>query len=86
MKFIVHFRYKADADWQEIVRLIPAEQNAVAQLNEQGLLEHVYISKDVQQGWLVFNSDDEHQVRAATESLPLYPFWTTDLVNINSPF
>lgn len=86
MGCIVHFRFKVDADRQEIGRLIPAEQNAVAQLKERELLEHVYISKDVQQGWLVFNSDDEQQVRTATEGLPLYPFWTIELTMVNAPF
>lgn len=74
MKYIVHFRYKPDADRQEIIRLIPAEQQRVAQLNADQLLEHLFISKDVQQGWLVFNCDDEQQVQQAVASLPLYIF------------
>ncbi len=85
MKHIVHFTYKAEADRQQIAKLIPAEQAKVAQLHKEGLLEAVYVSKDVKQGWLVFTSEDENSVTGALESLPLYPFWSTEIVAVNTP-
>jgi muconolactone delta-isomerase len=85
MKHIVHFTYTPEADRQEIVKLIPAEQAKVAQLHKEGILEAVYVSKDVKQGWLVFASEDANSVIKALESLPLYPFWSTELVLVNTP-
>ena len=84
MKHIVHFTYRPEADRQEIAKLIPAEQAKVAQLHKEGILEAVYISNDVKQGWLVFASEDANSVSNALESLPLYSFWSTELVLVNT--
>jgi muconolactone delta-isomerase len=85
MKHIVHFTYKADSNRQEIAKMIPAELARVAQLQKDGILEAVYVSHDVQQGWLIFSSEDKDRVIQAMQSLPLYPFWFTEVVSVNTP-
>jgi muconolactone delta-isomerase len=85
MKYLVHFTYEADVSREEIARLIPAEQARVAQLHQTGILEAVYVSKDVRQGWIILVSEDEQQATESLQSLPLYPFWTTELIPVNAP-
>jgi hypothetical protein len=43
------------------------------------------VSKDVRQGWIVLISEDEQQATEALQFLPLYPFWTTELIPANAP-
>lgn len=84
MKYIVLFRYKAGVTQQAISPFISAEKVVMSTLVQQGLLEQVYLSTDLQQGWLVFTSDDEQEVKTVLEGFPLYPFWITELVAINA--
>ena len=66
----------------DILREMPAEQARVRELQQQGLLETLYVP-DGNTGptdvWVVFNGDSRDLVDHVIESLPLYPYMQVEL-------
>ena len=69
----------------EIARALPAEQVRVRELQQQGVLETLYIpdgSGPPTQLWVVFNGTSTETVREAMQTLPLYPYMTVQLTSL----
>jgi muconolactone delta-isomerase len=71
----------------EVERLIPAESARVRELQQQGVLEALYVpdgSGAPAALWVVFNSDSRDAVQRVIEDLPLYPYMQVDLIPLRS--
>jgi muconolactone delta-isomerase len=71
----------------EVERLIPAESERVRELQQQGLLETLYLpdgSGPPAALWAVFNGDSRDAVQRIIEKLPLYPYMQVDLTPLRS--
>jgi muconolactone delta-isomerase len=66
----------------EIERRVPAEQVRVRELQQEGVLESLYIPESTgapSNVWVVFNGQSRAAVQQALESLPLYPYMRVEL-------
>ena len=66
----------------EVEQLLPAEQVRVRELQQQGVLDALYVpdGSGAPAGlWVVFNGDSRDTVQRVIESLPLYPYMQLDL-------
>jgi muconolactone delta-isomerase len=71
----------------EVERLIPAESARVRELQQQGVLEALYVpdgSGAPAALWVVFNSDSRDAVQRVIEDLPMYPYMQVDLIPLRS--
>lgn len=69
---------------QELVALVPAERQRVAELAAQGLVTAGYMRSDTRGAYLIMQAASEAEVRAALESLPMYPFMKCEIVPCQS--
>jgi muconolactone delta-isomerase len=70
------------ADRAEIERRVPEEQTRVRELQQQGLLQALYIPAGAgapPNVWVIFEHDSQAAVQQALESLPLYPYMRVEL-------
>jgi muconolactone delta-isomerase len=74
MRFMASFVFRADATFDKIRPLVPAEQARVAELTREGVVAALYLSADMRSGWIVFHTDSAEAAHAAMESLPLHVF------------
>ena len=61
----------------EVERLIPAESRRVRELQQQGVLDALYVpdgSGPPTSLWVVLSGDSREAIQRVIESLPLYPF------------
>ena len=61
----------------EIAQLIPAETERVRELQQQGLLDALYVPDGAgppDRVWVVFSGESQDAVRRIVENLPLYPY------------
>jgi muconolactone delta-isomerase len=66
----------------EIERTLPAEQAAVRRLQQQGVLDALYLPDGASAPaglWAVLNGESQAVVRHLLESLPLYPYMQIEL-------
>ena len=71
----------------EVERLIPAESERVRELQQQGILDALYVpdgSGPPAALWVVFNGDSRDAVQRVIEDLPLYPHMQVDLTPLRS--
>ena len=71
----------------EVEQLIPAESERVRELQQQGVLDALYIpdgSGAPATLWVVFNGDTRDAVQRVIENLPLYPYMQVDLTPLRS--
>jgi muconolactone delta-isomerase len=71
----------------EIVRAVPAEQVRVRELQQQGVLESLYVAEAAGapgKVWVVFNGASPAAVQQALESLPLYPYMHVELTPLRA--
>ena len=71
----------------EVERLIPAESEQVRLLQQQGVLDALYVpdgSGPPATLWVVFNGDSRDAVQRAIENLPLFPYMQVDLTPLRS--
>jgi muconolactone delta-isomerase len=71
----------------EVERLIPAESERVRELQQQGVLDALYVaagSGAPATVWVVFNGDSRDAVQRVIEDLPLYPYMQVDLIPLRS--
>ena len=71
----------------EVEQLIPAESERVRELQQQGVLDALYVpdgSGPPPALWVVFNGNSREAVQRIIESLPLYPFMRLDLTPLRS--
>lgn len=67
--FIVHLDLAPfDADFWE---LLPAHRKIVNDLLVEGIIEMYAINEDRSQGWIVFQVENENQVRAMLDNFPI---------------
>jgi len=81
MQFMASISFDPDHR-AEIMQGLPAEQARVRQLQEQGVLETLYIpdGNGAPKGvWVVFEADSRETVERAIESLPLFPYMQAEL-------
>jgi muconolactone delta-isomerase len=65
------------ADQAEIERRVPEEQTRVRELQQQGVLNALYIPDGAGAPanlWVIFEGDSQAGVQQVLESLPLYPY------------
>ena len=70
------------AQHAEIERRLPEEQTRVRELQQQGILEALYIpSGDGAPSnlWVIFKADSQAAVQQVLEGLPLYPYMRVEL-------
>lgn len=77
-------RYLVSIDFvqgQEEARaaLLPAEQERVKALMEEGIVEAGYLSADRSRSWMVLRSESQDDVRRTMASLPFHPFMELEL-------
>ena len=71
----------------EVEQLLPAEQARVRELQQQGVLDALYVpdGSGAPAGlWVVFNGDSRDAVQHVVEDLPLYPYMQVDLTPLRS--
>lgn len=71
----------------EVEQLLPAEQARVRELQQQGVLDALYVpdGSGAPAGlWVVFNGDSRDAVQRVIEDLPLYPYMQVDLTPLRS--
>jgi len=71
----------------EVEQLLPAEQARVRELQQQGILDALYVpdGSGAPAGlWVVFNGDSRDAVQRVIENLPLYPYMQVDLTPLRS--
>jgi muconolactone delta-isomerase len=69
---------------QELVSLVPAERQRVAELAAQGLVKAGYMRSDTRGAYLIMQAGSEAEVRAALESLPMYRFMRCEIIAVQS--
>ena len=81
MQFMASISFDPDHR-AEVVQGLPAEQARVRQLQEQGVLETLYVpdGNSAPKGvWVVFRADSRETAERAIASLPLYPYMQVEL-------
>ena len=71
----------------EVEQLLPVEQTRVRELQQQGVLDALYVpdGSGAPAGlWVVFNGDSRDAVQRVIEDLPLYPYMQVDLTPLRS--
>jgi muconolactone delta-isomerase len=66
----------------EIERVLPAEQVRVRELQQQGVLDALYVPDGIGAPaalWVVFNGQSREAVERVLQSLPLYPYMQVEL-------
>jgi muconolactone delta-isomerase len=66
----------------EVERGLPAEQARVRELQQQGVLDALYVPAAdgaPDSVWVVLNGDSRQAVQDTLESLPLYPYMQAEL-------
>ncbi|MDQ2885668.1 MAG: muconolactone Delta-isomerase family protein [Chloroflexota bacterium] len=58
----------------EMMALIPQEQAHIKKLNEQGIVEAIYISADRAQVWIAMQGESTTTIEQELKSFPLYPY------------
>jgi muconolactone delta-isomerase len=67
----------------EIERVLPAEQARVGELQQQRVLNALYIPDGAgppDNLWAVFNGESQAAIQQVLESLPLYPYMQVELI------
>ena len=67
----------------EVERTLPAEQARVRELQQQGVLDALYVpdGSGAPDGlWAIFNAESRDAVQRVIESLPLYPYMQLELI------
>lgn len=73
--FMVHATFQQE-DRENILALIPQEQEHIKLLTEQGVVKALYIASDSSGVWLVLQGESQVSVQQHLESLPMYPYMT----------
>jgi muconolactone delta-isomerase len=71
----------------EVERALPAEQARVRELQQQGVLDALYVpdGSGAPDGlWAIFNGESRDAVRRVIESLPLYPYMQLELTPLRN--
>ncbi len=71
----------------EVERTLPAEQARVRELQQQGVLDALYVpdGSGAPDGlWAIFNGESREAVQRVIESLPLYPYMQLELTPLRS--
>ena len=71
----------------EIERGMPAEQARVRELQQEGVLDTLYVPESAGAPggvWVVFNGDSRESVERVVASLPLYPHMRVELTQLRS--
>jgi muconolactone delta-isomerase len=71
----------------EVEQALPAEQVRVRELQQQGVLDALYLPEGSGAPatlWVVFNGDSRDAVQRVIENLPLYPYMQVDLTPLRS--
>ena len=71
----------------DIERTLPAEQVRVRELQQQGVLDALYVpdGSGAPDGlWVVFNCESPDAVQRVIESLPLYPYMQMELTPLRN--
>jgi hypothetical protein len=78
MKYLVSITF---VQGQEAARaaLLPAEQQHVRNLLEQGVVEAGYLSTDRRRSWMVLRGESEVEARQVMSALPFSPFMELEL-------
>jgi muconolactone delta-isomerase len=86
MQFMASISFDA-ARHVEVEQLLAAEQARVRELQQQGILDTVYVpdGSGAPAGlWVVFNGDSRDAVQRVIENLPLYPYMQVELTPLRS--
>jgi muconolactone delta-isomerase len=71
----------------EVEQALPAEQARVRELQQQGVLDTLYVpdGSGAPAGlWVVFNGESRDAVEHIIQSLPLYPYMQLELTPLRS--
>jgi muconolactone delta-isomerase len=71
----------------EVEQLLPAEQARVRELQQEGVLDALYVpdGSGAPVGlWVVFNGDSQDAIQSVIQTLPLYPYMQLDLTPLRS--
>ena len=71
----------------EIEQLLPSEQARVRELQQQGVVDALYVpdgSGAPTSVWVILNGDSRDAVENTIETLPLYPYMHVDLTPLRS--
>ena len=71
----------------EVERTLPAEQARVRELQQQGVLDALYVPDGAGAPaglWVVFNGESRDAVEHIIQSLPLYPYMQLELTPLRN--
>ncbi len=71
----------------DVERTLPAEQARVRELQQQGVLDALYVpdGAGAPDGlWAIFNGESRDAVQRVIESLPLYPYMQLELTPLRN--
>ena len=73
MRFMLTCTWKQQPN-EEIMALMPAEQDRERELVEQGISESAHMAADRSTFWTVWNRASQDEVHETLQTLPLYRF------------
>jgi muconolactone delta-isomerase len=71
----------------EIERVLPAEQARVGELQQQGVLNALYVPDGARPPanlWVVLTGESRTEIQQVLEDLPLYPYMRVELTPLRS--
>lgn len=80
MRYMVCFEMTGPRD--EIVALVPAERARVAELQDAGILEGLYLAGEGGRGWIVMAGDSRAEIDSAVGSLPMAHLMDVEIVQL----
>ena len=73
--FMIAITFEVAAGRQgEMAALIPQEQAHIRELQQQGVVETLYISADRSRVWLIMRGASQREVEQTLATFPLYPY------------
>ena len=73
-KYMVEFKVTGDVTSKEFQELLPSEHERVNELLENGTFENVWFKDDMSGGYNLVAVEDEKELEAVLNSLPLKEF------------
>ena len=78
MRFLTKETFSAPPT-EEVMKLIPAEQAKIAELEGQGVVEAAYAAPDNSAMYLIWNSESQAGLEEAHKTLPMHDYLRSEI-------
>ncbi len=84
--FMVVATFKPDTKMDEVMAVVPQEQQRIAELQAEGRIESLYLATAARQTvFLVVAGSSSEDVSAIVQTLPMALWWDLDIYPLNPP-